>query len=84
MKSSNTKSTSTNPPSPANILDVARKAHDGGTITEASIVNADGKFYYEFDVKVGDQKFEMKISPKGKINHDEVEKGEGAEKDEKK
>jgi uncharacterized membrane protein YkoI len=68
---------------PANILGAARKTHDGSTIEEASIVNADGKIYYEFDVKAGDQTYDVKVSTKGKVNHDAA-KTEAAEKDDKK
>ena len=68
---------------PANILDAAKKTHDGSTIEEASFVNADGKIYYEFEVKAGDQTFDVRVSAKGKVNHDAA-KTEGGDKDDKK
>ena len=68
---------------PANILDAATKPHAGGVIQEASFVNADGKIYYEFEVKAGDQTFDVRVSAKGKVNHDAA-KTEGGDKDDKK
>jgi uncharacterized membrane protein YkoI len=59
---------------PQNILDAAKKTHDGATIDEASFVNADGKIYYEFELKAGDQTYEVKVSTKGKVNHDAAKK----------
>jgi uncharacterized membrane protein YkoI len=71
---------------PQNILDAATKTHDGSTIEEASFVNADGKIYYEFELKAGDQTYDVKVSPKGKVNHDAAKKeaADTAAKDDKK
>jgi uncharacterized membrane protein YkoI len=72
---------------PAPVLEAVKKAQPDGKIDEAALATAGKKTFYEVDVKVGKDVHALKISKKGKLISDEIEKsldGEKPEADEKK
>jgi uncharacterized membrane protein YkoI len=64
---------------PPAVTDAAKKAHGDGKLSEASIVAADGKLYYELDVQVGKDEHEMQIGADGAVIGDSVEAPEAPE-----
>ncbi len=68
---------------PKAVSETIAKELPGGKLKEASKVSADGKIFYEVEVKVGDEKHEVKVSTEGKLMSNKVEKKEKDEKDEK-
>jgi len=67
---------------PPDVLDAAQQTHADGKITESSIVTADGKMFYEFDLKVGKDVHEVRVNAKGNVLTDTVPPPEADEKDE--
>jgi uncharacterized membrane protein YkoI len=65
---------------PPAVLDAAKKAHADGKLDEASIVAADGKLFYEIDVKVGNDSHELHIAVDGTVMADSIEAPEAQEK----
>jgi len=68
---------------PTAVTDAVKKAQPDGKIDEAAMATAGTKHFYEIDVKVGKDTHALKISRKGKLIADEIEKeqesGEGSE-----
>jgi len=59
---------------PAAAVEAAHKAHADGKVGEIDIVAAGGKLYYEIDVKVGKETYEMKINADGSVLADAIDK----------
>jgi uncharacterized membrane protein YkoI len=59
---------------PSAAIDAVKKAHPDGTIKEASIVEAEGNLFYEFDVKAGDKTMETRVKPDGIVISDAEDK----------
>jgi hypothetical protein len=59
---------------PAEVTDAVKKAQPDGKIDEAALATAGTKHFYEIDVKVGKETHALKISRKGKLISDEIEK----------
>jgi hypothetical protein len=65
---------------PAEVIDAAKKAHQGGKIGETTICNVRNKLVYSLENKVGNVTHQMQFAPDGTVTYDEVKHG-GAEKD---
>jgi len=59
---------------PAAVLEAVKKAQPDGKIAEAALATANGKSFYDIDVKVGKDIHVLQISKKGKLKSDEIEK----------
>lgn len=58
---------------PAAVTDAATKAHPDSKLGEMAITEANGKLFYELDVKAPDKKYEMQITPDGSILSDAID-----------
>jgi uncharacterized membrane protein YkoI len=59
---------------PSAATDAVKKAHPDGTIKEASIVEAQGNLFYEFDVKAGEKALELRVKADGTVMSDAEDK----------
>jgi len=62
---------------PMAVTEAVKKAQPTGKIDEAAMATAGTKTFYEVDVKVGKETHALKISKKGKLISDEIEKEMG-------
>ena len=54
------------------VIDAAKKAHPGATVSETTIATVGNQMSYSLNVKAGNQLHEMQISPGGSVIADRI------------